>query len=54
MQPIKVTLTFEKSTKNKHVFSHPDFGGFYLPKSKFEGNPPSTIQAIFQDSDKEA
>ena len=54
MKAIVVTLTFEKSTKNKHVFSHPDLGGFYLPKEQV-GNPvPKTLKATFEAPEGES
>ena len=49
MKSFTLTLNFEKSTKNKHVFSHPDVGGFYIPK-ELVGTPiPTAIQVNFSE-----
>ena len=47
MKDITATLTYTKSTKNKHVYSHPDIGGFYLPKEQVGTPVPQTITATF-------
>lgn len=51
MKDIVVTLTYTKSTKNKHVFSHPDIGGFYLPISQVGTPVPTTLKATFSATD---
>lgn len=32
---VTIELEFEKSTKNKVRFHHPDFGSIYIPNEKF-------------------
>lgn len=52
MKPITAILTYSKSTKNKHVFSHPDIGGFYLLKDQVGTPVPQTLKATFEVVDE--
>jgi len=43
------TLTFVRSTKNKHVYSDGDIlGAVYIPKDQLPADPPQTITVTFQ------
>ena len=54
MDPVQMTFTFSKSTKNTHVYTAPEKSGWsgslYLQKAAAADEPPKTVTATVQVS----
>jgi hypothetical protein len=51
VEELKITLHFDRSTKNKHLFKKADgstegLDNIYLNKDSIKGDPPQTIEVV--------
>lgn len=57
MQPLKIKLTFAKSTKGTHVYTmrneqDVEMGSVYLPKLVMPSEPPAALEMVISEPAK--